>query len=257
LGNLRTRDGDSNCLEAAQCHTDQFCPAIEMRYLISFTTFFPPVTIVSCFHLVNLREDFNLVVYGLAFQERESTSSFSTYFQASFSRQLISHCHSGLLNHRELRKSYFRGDDSRTEEIKTSCRAQMLFKQVFIHFENAHYRELFLTESFIYWIRKNIDEMRGFNYYAHYVETKGREPDKLEIASIGKLLDSEQHSLYQLFNLHLDKLKRINEDSNTYKHSFITSESHQLFDREAPSVNCLNRKNGIMLIDLQIFIAIS
>ncbi len=97
-----------------------------------------------------------------------------------------------------------------------------------------------MIESLIYWIRKNVDDMIGFNYYAFYFSKHGTEPSKLDISSIGKLLNHKTHELFRMFQSHIGKLQRINEVSNTFKHSFITSEAHDLMGKDEPVVNCLN-----------------
>jgi hypothetical protein len=115
------------------------------------------------------------------------------------------------------------------------------------HFANGHYKVLFLTETFIYWIRKNIDEMIGLNYYAYHFTKYKTEPAKLKIASIGNLINKKDHALYTTFFAHIDKLNRINEISNTFKHSFVNSEAHNLFGKREPVVNCLDlhRNNAV------------
>lgn len=107
-------------------------------------------------------------------------------------------------------------------------------------FQNGHYRILFMIENLIYWMRKNIDEMIGFNYYAYYFKKHGAEPNKLKISSIGNLINKKSHKLYSTFGSHIEKLNIINEISNTYKHSFITSEAHHLIGKNEPIVNCLD-----------------
>lgn len=107
-------------------------------------------------------------------------------------------------------------------------------------YQHFHYRLLFMIESFIYWLRKNIDEMIAFNYLAHYLAKHNAEPEKLEIFSIGTLTSKKKHELYLTFNAHIENLKRINKISNTFKHSFITSDVHNLIGRDEPRVNCLD-----------------
>lgn len=109
-------------------------------------------------------------------------------------------------------------------------------------FQHSHYRLLFMTESLVYWVRKNVDDMIGFNYYAFHYAKYGTEPLKLKICSIGNLLHSKTHDLYKIFEEYIDKLTRINEVSNTFKHSFITSEAHNLIGKDEPVVNCLDIK---------------
>jgi len=106
--------------------------------------------------------------------------------------------------------------------------------------KSDHTRILFATENFIYWIRKNIDELIGFKYCLHYLQTKGREPKELIISSIGSLLhEPAGATLKKQFRQHLSCLKRINKISNTYKHSFVNSETHYLIGKNEPTVNCL------------------
>lgn len=112
-------------------------------------------------------------------------------------------------------------------------------------YQHSHYKLLFMIESLIYWVRKNADDMIGFNYYAFYFSKHGTEPTKLDISSIGNLLHSKNHELYAVFQSHINKLERINEVSNTFKHSFITSEAHNLIGKDEPVVNCLDiRRNN-------------
>ncbi len=113
-------------------------------------------------------------------------------------------------------------------------------------FSESHYPLLFLTETLIYWIRKNMDEMIGMNYYACYFAKVGTEPKKLAIASIGTLINKPTSDVYAIFREIIPKMERINEISNTYKHSFLTSEAHNLYNPDEPAVNCLdlNRNNA-------------
>jgi hypothetical protein len=107
-------------------------------------------------------------------------------------------------------------------------------------------RILFATETLIYWIRKNIDELIGLQYTLHILKTEGREPDRLKIDSIGKLFQkSIGEPLRPCFTEHLPALERINEISNTFKHSFITSETHTLIGQDEPTVNCLNMPHNM------------
>jgi hypothetical protein len=103
---------------------------------------------------------------------------------------------------------------------------------------------IFSTETLIYWMRKNIDEFIGFNYYAYYVKQNKKEPESLEIHSIGMLLKDKFHYLYSRFSEHIGNLQTINDISNTFKHSFVTSEAHMLIGKDEPVVNCLEMKHN-------------
>jgi hypothetical protein len=100
---------------------------------------------------------------------------------------------------------------------------------------------LFTTETLIYWIRKNIDDLIGLQYCLYVLQKDGNEPEELTISSIGSLLDKKVGiPLQPLFAEHISALKRINDISNTFKHSFVTSETHMLIGKDEPTINCLN-----------------
>ncbi len=108
------------------------------------------------------------------------------------------------------------------------------------HEQLSHARHLFLTETIVYWMRRNIDEMIGLNYYCYYALKNASEPTKLKISAIAHLLPKKEHALYAVFRQHMAALQRINDISNTYKHSFITSDTHHLYNLQEPAVNCLD-----------------
>ena len=111
-------------------------------------------------------------------------------------------------------------------------------------FQDAHYKLLFTIESFIYWVRKNIDDMIAFNYYGFFLYKHKKEPTTLKIDCIGNLINHTGHELYKTFEKHLKNLEMINSISNTFKHSFVTSESHRLIGKGEPTVNCLGLKRN-------------
>ena len=100
----------------------------------------------------------------------------------------------------------------------------------------------FSIENVIYWLRKNIDDMIGLYYYLHYFTTHHKEPAKLKVSSIGGLLN--EPGFHGVFGAHLAGLGRINEVSNTFKHSFLTAEVHHLIGKDEPVVNCLDLKHN-------------
>lgn len=109
-----------------------------------------------------------------------------------------------------------------------------------------HKRILFTTETLIYWVRKNIDELIGFQYNLHILKTEGKEPEQLKVDSIGTLFQKTiGEPLRPFLTDHLPALKRINEIFNTYKHSFVTSETHMQIGKDEPTVNCLNMPHNI------------
>jgi len=111
-------------------------------------------------------------------------------------------------------------------------------------FADYHFPILFQIETLVYWMRKNMDEIIGLNYYASFYKRKGREPAKLIISSVGTLINSPNSDVYAVFKDHIFIMERLNDISNTYKHSFLTSEAHSLFGKEEPVVNCLDLTNN-------------
>lgn len=87
------------------------------------------------------------------------------------------------------------------------------------------YRQKFLTEQIFYWIRKTLDEIISIIFVLDFNAKNNQYPDKIEIESIGKLLNSKDF-LADIKNKHIQSLQIINDISNTYKHSFMNSEIH-------------------------------
>jgi len=105
-----------------------------------------------------------------------------------------------------------------------------------------HRQIIFSIETLVYWLRKNVDEMIGFSFYLDFLAREGKEPKKLVASSIGGLLKND--AMKAKFKDHIMPLERLNEISNTYKHSFVTSEAHVLIGRDEPVVNCLDLKRN-------------
>ncbi len=105
---------------------------------------------------------------------------------------------------------------------------------------------LFHTQSVVHWVRKNIDELIGLHYYYDHILSGKGEPDDLRISSIGALLNqnNDNHPLRELFKDHLATLNIINDVSNALKHSFINSETHGLYGKDAPTVNILDSRGS-------------
>jgi hypothetical protein len=97
------------------------------------------------------------------------------------------------------------------------------------------YKQKFLTEQIIYWIRKTLDEMISIIYVLEYLKTENEYPTQIKIESIGLLIGSEGF-IEDIKIRHLNLLKIINNISNTYKHSFQNSEIHSHFGEFDPLV---------------------
>lgn len=112
----------------------------------------------------------------------------------------------------------------------------------FERLNNNFYSELrFKTEGLVYWLRKTSDELIGLQYYLEYIDINNAEPDSIKIESIGTLLNTT----CQLSNIHSDSksfLIKLNEVSNTYKHSFVDYTSNFLFGRYEPTLNAVKMK---------------
>ncbi|MFD2034495.1 hypothetical protein ACFSKL_06815 [Belliella marina] len=115
--------------------------------------------------------------------------------------------------------------------------------------ENAYlktplfYKQKFLTEQIIYWIRKTLDEIIAMIYVLEYLKIKKEYPTHIKIESIGHLIGSKEF-LINIKTNHLDFLKIINNISNTYKHSFFNSEIHNYIGELDPLVFSYGFKNN-------------
>lgn len=106
-----------------------------------------------------------------------------------------------------------------------------------------YYRQKFLTEQIFYWIRKTIDELISLIYVLEYIKKESEYPKKIEIESIGKLLYSKNF-LPDLKNKNQNVLTIINDISNTYKHSFLNSETLNHIGEFDPLVFSYGFKNN-------------
>jgi|GEM_PF-1537337 len=97
------------------------------------------------------------------------------------------------------------------------------------------------TETVIYWLRKTADDLIALTYYMDYFVKNRHEPSKLSIDCIGALLNCKTE-FQALFTPHLNFLGRLNNVSNTYKHSFLHSDIMSLIGKDEPTVVALNLK---------------
>jgi hypothetical protein len=97
-----------------------------------------------------------------------------------------------------------------------------------------------LTEELMYWMRKTVDEYIQLLFIADYrSENDGQFPNKIAIDSIGSLLRKSDSHLFKMFAGHHAKLKQMNDVTNAYKHSFLSTD-HNMIGRDEPVVISLS-----------------
>ena len=93
----------------------------------------------------------------------------------------------------------------------------------------------FILEEIVYWMRRTIDELISLRYILYQKEITGDYPEKIEIDSIGALLNPKDRKLkgfrdeFSVFNNFFEQFNKI---SNAHKHSFINSEISQIGNLE-------------------------
>lgn len=107
-----------------------------------------------------------------------------------------------------------------------------------VSFEFTLYR--LETEETIYWIRKYIDSMIIISYILIFFEKNKKEPDIIEIDSIGKYLATTKKE-YKMFDDFEWLFEKVNEISNCYKHSINNMELNIIGQYE-PCVSAFSTK---------------
>jgi hypothetical protein len=79
-------------------------------------------------------------------------------------------------------------------------------------------------EEIVYWLRKTADELIGLSFLCEAYICSGSLPNKVNIDSIGRLINGSHLALQTQFASHLVNLRLLNDISNAYKHSFINSD---------------------------------
>ncbi|WMJ75283.1 hypothetical protein RCC89_19270 [Cytophagaceae bacterium ABcell3] len=110
---------------------------------------------------------------------------------------------------------------------------------VAIKLTHKYYKQKFLTEQIIYWLRRTGDELISMLYILDYHKKNQTYPGRIKIESIGNFIKYE-HFLPELRKRHFKLLNLLNEISNAYKHSFINSETHLHRGSEFPVVFALS-----------------
>lgn len=110
-------------------------------------------------------------------------------------------------------------------------------------FDANHYTYKNNIETIIYWLRKTADELIALVYYIHFIKTNKTEPTKINIDCIGRLLN-DKGEINTILNNHIEFLTKLNDISNSYKHSFINRETVHLIGVEEPTVVGLQIKNN-------------
>lgn len=83
-------------------------------------------------------------------------------------------------------------------------------------------RHMLANEEAVYMIRKSADELITMIWYLEETEQSGAFPTKLKVDCIGRIFGKDQkESKIPLYVPHSDFLRRLNDISNGYKHSFL------------------------------------
>lgn len=97
------------------------------------------------------------------------------------------------------------------------------------------------VEELVYWIRKYIDIIINISYILNYLRITGKEPQKMEIDSIGKYMNCTNLA-YKCFEDFLWLFTSVNDISNYYKHS-IYNTNLNIFGKLEPCISALGLKN--------------
>jgi hypothetical protein len=123
-----------------------------------------------------------------------------------------------------------------------------------IDFNNSFERHWFSVEQAVYLIRKVADELISLYYVLSIYEKTKKWPQQVSVDCVGDLLNADEFLKSSPFRDHLIILKKLNEISNAYKHSFVNSDIN-LVGREEPMVLVLSIKynrltSGIKFYDM-------
>jgi hypothetical protein len=125
------------------------------------------------------------------------------------------------------------------------------------HFTPSPIEELpYFLEEIVYWLRKTADELIGLSFLCDAQICSGSLPNKVDVDSIGELLNGSHSVLQTQFVSHLDYLRLLNDISNAYKHSFINSDLN-VMGRDEPVLfaltlqrNDLSKKEALVWFGL-------
>jgi len=130
------------------------------------------------------------------------------------------------------------------------------FDQSFSSEPLVFFEHKMIIEQIISCLRKTADELISLSWLLDELKSNSH-PDKIKISCIGDLLKTPT-----VFGKGIEKhckiLKEINEISNAFKHSFINSQFHSIYNPETPTVfsyylkyNNLKNKPSIYQISLE------
>jgi hypothetical protein len=112
-------------------------------------------------------------------------------------------------------------------------------------------------EEIVYWLRKTADELIGLSFLCEAYICSGSLPNKVDIDSIGVLLNGGYSVLQTQFASHLDHLRQLNDISNAYKHSFINSDLN-FIGRDEPVLFALTlQRNDLSKREAEAFVVIA
>lgn len=104
-------------------------------------------------------------------------------------------------------------------------------------------RHRFSTEYAVSGMRRVADELVGLVWCLEQLEVTGKYPTKIEIESLGQVLQFSYDGPQNLIKRHHELIKLLNDFSNTFKHSFIQSDLTRIGEDE-PVVLALNLKRS-------------
>lgn len=103
---------------------------------------------------------------------------------------------------------------------------------------------LLYIEEAIYFLRRLADDLISISFLLYQFRLNGQYPSKMEIDSIGSLLEKKKHLEFKEKLSNAEPfLTSLNDISNAYKHSFINSDQSTL-GKEEPCVPALALKRN-------------
>lgn len=125
-------------------------------------------------------------------------------------------------------------------------------KRINSGFQFATSEELFMqkfySEQIIYWLRKTADDILSLVYILIELNEKNQYPKKLKkfpLSDFLKNTGSREHNLKK----HIPILNKINEISNSYKHSFINPQIFSKYSKDEPIIISYYLKDNDLSIE--------
>ncbi len=104
---------------------------------------------------------------------------------------------------------------------------------------NSFEQHVFANEQFIYLIRKSADELISLIWVLNEYKNNNNYPNKIKVDCLGSVLNQNEKSRLNIFTSNINIIKKLNEISNAFKHSFINSD-HTLLGAKEPRIYALS-----------------